>query len=94
MLIEELAGSDVVMLWGWEGPVSLATEFVDDYRMTLPMLADEDRTLHDAYAIREDNGDAFALYPRHFVIDREGNLAYASAQVAPSDLLQAIRDAD
>lgn len=93
MLLEALDGQDVVLLWGWQGPRDQAEDFRVDYQMQLPMLFDEDRDLSNAYYVTETNGDAFALYPRHFVIDRSGDLAYAAAQYNPQDLRAALEGA-
>ena len=37
--------------------------------------------------------DAFAMYPRNFVIDRQGKLAYASSRVDTEGLIAAIEGA-
>jgi peroxiredoxin len=34
--------------------------------------------------------DAFAMFPRSFVIDRQGRIAYASAQMDTGGLIDAI----
>ncbi len=59
-----------------------------------PVLADEDASLVNAYFVPEwEEYDAYALYPRHYVIDRDGDFAYISATVSPGDLMGAIEGA-
>jgi peroxiredoxin len=58
-----------------------------------PVLADDDHSVQDAYFVPEGTGDAFAQNPRNYVIDRDGNLVYTSAQVTPGDMLEAIHEA-
>ena len=62
-----------------------------DLGLEHPVLADEDASLVTAYFVLEwEEYDAYALYPRHYVIDRDGDLAYVSATVSPGDLMLAI----
>lgn len=82
-----------MLLWGFEGPAEDAQAFVDEYRMELTALADEDRSLIADYFVTEVDDDAFALYPRHFVIDRDGRFAYIATQYQPDALLAAIDSA-
>lgn len=81
------------MLWGFQGSATEAAGFVEEYRLEHTTLADEDRSLYANYYITEDGGDAFALYPRHYVIDADGRFAYVSTQVQPEALLAAIEGA-
>ena len=59
------------------------------------LLVDDDRSLIDLYFIDEYDPDldAFSMFPRSFVIDREGRIAYASAQVNTAGLIEALEAA-
>jgi len=81
------------MLWGFGGPADQASNFADGNRMGLPVLVDDDRSLAVDFFIGEGGDGGFALYPRHYVIDKDGRLAYVSATQEPADLLAAIQTA-
>lgn len=78
------------MLWGFEGPALDAAEFVEEYRIQHTTLVDDDLSLYADYFITQENRDAFAKYPRHFIIDHEGRFAYVATQYEPDALLAAI----
>ena len=58
--------------------------------MADPVLYDADGSVTQAYFIGS-GAEGFAVNPRHYVIDRNGVLAYVSTQVAPGDLIEAIQ---
>ena len=59
------------------------------------LLIDDDRSLLELYFIDEYDLDldAFSLFPRNFVIDRDGRIAFASAQVDTEGLISAAETA-
>jgi len=80
-------------LWSFEGSETEAQSWMDSYGLAADvLLVDSDRSLIELYFIDEYDPDldAFSMFPRNFVVDREGNIAYASAQVEPSALVAAI----
>jgi peroxiredoxin len=85
-----------VPLWSFEGSETEARSWLESYGLVADvLLVDEDRSLIDVYFIDEYDPDldAFSMFPRNFVIDREGNIAHASAQVDTPALVAAIEAA-
>ena len=58
--------------------------YVTEMGLTMTTLVDYDVTVYDAYRIND--ADGFAPYPREFVIDRDGRIAYAAATIDPPAL--------
>jgi len=87
---------DLVSLWSFEGSSGDAESWVADMDFDAEvLLVDEDRSLIDLYYVDEYDPelDAFAMFPRSFVIDRDGRVAYASAQVDTEGLIAALEAA-
>ena len=90
------AEEDFVALWGFAGSQAEADAWMESYGLTADvLLIDEDRSLLELYVIDEHDPDldAFAMFPRNFVMDREGRIAYASAQVTTEGLVEAAQRA-
>ncbi|MCB9765045.1 MAG: redoxin domain-containing protein [Alphaproteobacteria bacterium] len=77
-------------LWSFFGPEHRAEAWIDQYGLTFPVLVDEDGSLYDAWFVGQADGDAWAGNPRHYVIDREGILVYASTSPSPEALVDAL----
>lgn len=81
-----------VRLWVYKGPPSNAESWAREWGIADPVLYDEDGSVTTAYFIGS-GAEGFAMNPRHYVIGRDGRLAYVSAQVAPGNLTEAIEAA-
>jgi peroxiredoxin len=80
---------DFVRLWlfvGTDGPARLWSA---ELGLVEPVLVDDDESTSRAYFI-ENSQDGFATNPRHFVIDRSGDLALVERTVSPETLIAAI----
>jgi peroxiredoxin len=75
---------------GREDPDDLR-QFVAGMGLTLTVLADYDATLYDEY--RFDDPEAFAPYPRDFVVGRDGRIAYLKATL-DVDAMNAVIEAE
>jgi len=81
-----------VRLWAFVGSPGPAGAYAAELGLADPVLVDEDESTSQAYFIANSD-DGFAQNPRHFVIDRDGNLALAERTVSPAALTAAIDDA-
>ncbi len=77
------------IFWAYQGATGGAREWTDELGIAHTVLVDSDRSLKMDYFI-ENSEDVFASNPRHFVIDREGNLAFIGVNVGPEELVEAI----
>jgi peroxiredoxin len=75
---------------GPEDPVALAA-YVETMGLTMTVLADYDVTVYDDYFLSDP--DAFAPYPREFIVDRDGVIIYADATI-DVDAISAVLDAE
>jgi len=85
-----------VPLWMFEGPPGEAVEWTEAYGFEAEvLLVDEDKSVEREYfhGQLEGESDAFARYPRHFVIDAEGRFTYVSTVSSPDALIAAIEAA-
>lgn len=65
----------VVRLWSFTGNGGGAERWKKEFALAAPVLVDQDGSLRQAYFV--PNGDnAFAMNPRHYIIDAEGTLVY------------------
>jgi len=67
------------------------TAFADTMGLTMPVLFDPSPNTYNDYYI--EVADAFSPYPRQFIIDKDGNIAYASSNIdipAMTDVIQAL----
>lgn len=80
----------VVRLWSFTGNGGGAEGWKEEFELAAPVLVDQDSSLRQAYFV-PNGGDAFAMNPRHYIIDAEGTLVYMgfNAGVAPEiELIQ------
>jgi len=63
---------------GPDDPDTVA-DYVAEMGLTMTTLVDYDVTVYDDYRISDSDG--FAPYPREYIIDRDGTIAYAAATV-------------
>ena len=90
-LLEDTYGDreGFVRLWAFVGGPGPAGAYASEVGLTGPVLVDEDESTSRAYFIANSD-DGFAQNPRHFVIDREGELALVERTVSPASLTAAI----
>ncbi len=62
--------------------------YVDEMGLTMTTLVDYDVRLYDDYRLSETT--AFAPYPREFIVDRDGTIAYAAATLDPAALAEVL----
>ncbi|HJN76963.1 MAG TPA: hypothetical protein QGF58_23765 [Myxococcota bacterium] len=78
--------SELIRLWAYgAGSDSSGARWRDDHAIEAPILIDTDSSIRQAYFMGDGMGDAFAMNPRHFVIDRDGLLRYAGANLDPDE---------
>ena len=93
MLQEHFAGTDGLQrIWAFIGPDERARAWQEDKGIADPLLVDADGSMGWDWFIGHEDG-AFANYPRHFVIDREGVLTYVGTTSSPEALRAAIEAA-
>ncbi len=63
---------------GPENPQDLA-EYVEGMKLTMTVLADYDVTVYYDYRINDP--DAYAPYPREYVVDRDGTIVYMDSNI-------------
>ena len=89
---------DLVRLWAFAGGEGQARDWIEDHGIQAPVLLDYDNSVRGDYFVPNNlETGVFAANPRHYVIDREGILVYASTTVAPEDeeqVLQAALDSE
>lgn len=73
---------------GPEDPVTLAA-YIDGMGLTMPVLLDVDTSVYQDYMIADP--DAFAPYPREFIIDGDGTVLYTDGSL-DTDAISAVLD--
>ncbi|GEM_PF-2326822 len=93
MLQEAFSDTDgFVRLWAYEGEETRAWAWKEDKGLADPLLVDPDQSLTFDWFIGHEDG-AYSSYPRHFVVDREGVVAYVGITPSPDALREAIEQA-
>lgn len=72
---------DAATLAGW----------VEDFGVTMTVLADWDGAVYEAWALNDP--DAYAPYPREYVLGRDGRLVYVDTNIDVDALTAAIEAA-
>lgn len=89
---------DLVRLWAYSGDENKAQAWTASQGILVPVLLDHDSSIRSDYFVpNQTDSSTFAANPRHYLIDRDGVLVYASTTVSPADedvVIQAALDSE